>query len=135
MRCFHSAAHLQIEKMLISKIQLIDNDHIFIRYEPRPFYGPIEQPYIQIDYSASILFNLSEEERQATTTTTKIFPLYVLYNFTSQEVIRIFDRYSVDLYEVMRNHCDQLRDTNNYYTKFYCSSPSNNIYYRAAFDM
>lgn len=118
----------QIENMLISKIQLIDCNHILIRYELRP-----QDPIVLT--RNLITSPRSSNGHKCHIDVTKILPIYVLYNFVTQKILEIFERDSVDLFNAMRFHCDSLRNGCNYYTKYPCSSPNNNIYYRAAFDM
>uniref|UniRef100_A0A1A9WEX6 Uncharacterized protein n=1 Tax=Glossina brevipalpis TaxID=37001 RepID=A0A1A9WEX6_9MUSC len=107
-----------VEQMLISKMQLLDNDNVFMRYESRPT-------------------QLAQEDSTANTwSKNKIsFPLYVIYNIVEQTVLKIFPKNSVQLLYILRNFCDDFRNVRSLHTQLPSSSPNNNVYFRAAFDL
>uniref|UniRef100_A0A1B0FR86 Uncharacterized protein n=1 Tax=Glossina morsitans morsitans TaxID=37546 RepID=A0A1B0FR86_GLOMM len=107
-----------VERMLISKMQLLDNDNIFMRYESRPT-------------------QLTEERSSADTLNkNKIsFPLYVIYNISEQTILKIFPKNSVQLLHILRNFCDDFRNVRSLQNQLPSSSPNNNVYFRAAFDL
>ncbi|KAL9875611.1 DET1 homolog isoform 1-T1 [Glossina fuscipes fuscipes] len=107
-----------VERMLISKMQLLDNNNIFMRYESRP--------------------TLLTEERSSADTLNKnkiSFPLYVIYNISEQTILKIFPKNSVQLLYILRNFCDDFRNVRSLQNQLPSSSPNNNVYFRAAFDL
>uniref|UniRef100_A0A1I8NBV4 Uncharacterized protein n=1 Tax=Musca domestica TaxID=7370 RepID=A0A1I8NBV4_MUSDO len=104
-----------VERMLIMKMQLIDSEHILMRYEKRQSQMPLEMLEGTVD------------------SVTKNFKLYVFYNITEQKVLTIFGQNSVNMLLMLRNFCDEFRNVRSLYS-WHASSPSNNVYFRESFD-
>ncbi|XP_073812319.1 de-etiolated protein 1 abo [Musca autumnalis] len=104
-----------VERMLILKMQLIDSEHLLLRYEKRQTQMPLEMLEGTVD------------------SISKNFKLYVFYNITEQKVLKILDKNSVTLLLMLRNYCDEFRNVRSLYS-WYASSPSNNDFFRSAFD-
>lgn len=101
--------------MLIMKMQLIDSEHILMRYEKRQSQMPLEMLEGTVD------------------SVTKNFKLYVFYNIAEQKVLTIFGQNSVNMLLMLRNFCDEFRNVRSLYS-WHASSPSNNVYFRESFD-
>ncbi|XP_037950207.1 DET1 homolog [Teleopsis dalmanni] len=93
------------EDMVILKMQLLDVDHLLIRYEKRPR-------------------NVNVQD----------FKLYVFYCISKCAVMRVFSRSSIELLYLLRNFCDNFRNVRSLQSLDSSSSSSNNAYYRAAFN-
>ncbi|TMW44594.1 hypothetical protein DOY81_010324, partial [Sarcophaga bullata] len=106
----------QVERMIILKMQLIDSDHILFRYEKRETQLPLEM----------IIGSVDQVNRN--------FKLYVFYNITQQKVLKIYPKDSVELLRMLRNFCDEFRNVRSLQIPWNASSPSNNDFFRAAFD-
>ncbi|XP_075170016.1 de-etiolated protein 1 abo [Haematobia irritans] len=106
-----------IESMLILKMQLIDSDNILLRYEKRQSQMPLEMLVGNAD------------------TISKNFKFYVFYNIPEQKVLRIFHKNSVTLLLMLRNYCDEFRNVRSLQMPWHASSPSNNDFFRSAFDV
>lgn len=96
--------------MLISKIQLIDEDHILMRYQER------------------------EGETITTNNDKAKFKLYIFYCISEEKILRVFPKDSIELLYLMRNFCDNFRNVRSLQTKRPSSSHSNDVYCRAAFN-
>lgn len=107
---------LQVERMIIMKMQLIDSDNILFRYEKRQTQLPLE------------MINGSVDQ------VNRNFKLYVFYNITQQKVLQIYQKDSVELLKLLRNYCDEFRNVHSLQIPWHASSPSNNDFFRAAFD-
>lgn len=123
---------VQFETMLIDKIQMIDKSHILVRYGARPVYRSGDLQLRNTVPRSST--QRRQQKREIHLDVNKLLPIYVLYDYTKQKIRRIFERESSELYNMMRYHCDALRDAFNHYTKYPSSSPSNNMTYRMALD-
>uniref|UniRef100_A0A1I8NTL9 DET1 homolog n=2 Tax=Stomoxys calcitrans TaxID=35570 RepID=A0A1I8NTL9_STOCA len=106
-----------IERMLILKMQLIDSDNILLRYEKRQSQMPLEMLVGNAD------------------TFSKNFKFYVFYNIPEQKVLKVFHKNSVTLLLMLRNYCDEFRNVRSLQMPWHASSPSNNDFFRAAFDV
>lgn len=118
--------------MLLDKIQMIDKSHILVRYGPRSIQSSGD---LQIRSAAPRSSSQRRtNQKKINTNILRLLPIYVLYDFTKQKIVKIFKRESIELYNIMRHHSDALRDVYNHYTRYPSSSPSNNIIYRLALD-
>ncbi|KNC24202.1 hypothetical protein FF38_02173 [Lucilia cuprina] len=107
----------QVERMIILKMQLIDSDNLLLRYEKRQTQMPLEMIVgSNVDH------------------VNKSFKIYVFYNITRQEVLKIYSKDSVELLQMLRNYCDDFRNVHSLQIPWHASSPSNNDFFRAAFD-
>ena len=102
--------------MIILKMQLIDSDHILFRYEKRQTQLPFEM----------VLGSFNQVNKN--------FKLYVFYNITQQKVLKIYSKDSVELLRMLRNFCDEFRNVRSLQIPWNASSPSNNDFFRAAFN-
>ncbi|KAM7343157.1 de-etiolated protein 1 abo [Cochliomyia hominivorax] len=105
----------QIERMIILKMQLIDSDHLLLRYEKRQTHMPL-----------SIIVGNKDDNKN--------FKIYVFYNITQQKILKIYTKDSVELLQLLRNYCDDFRNVHSLQIPWHASSPSNNDFFRAAFD-
>lgn len=103
--------------MIILKMQLIDNDHLLLRYEKRQTQMPLEM----------IIGNSDPINKN--------FKLYVFYNITQQKILKIYTKNSIQLLKMLRNYCDEFRNVHSLQIPWHASSPSNNDFFRAAFDV
>lgn len=103
--------------MIILKMQLIDSDHILLRYEKRQSQMPLEM---------FVGNNLESVNRN--------FKIYVFYNVTEQQILKIYTKDSTELLQLLRNYCDDFRNVRSLQIPWHASSPSNNDFFRAAFD-
>lgn len=103
--------------MIILKMQLIDSDHLLLRYEKRQTQMPLEV------YGSN---NVDTDNKN--------FKIYVFYNITQQRILKIYQKDSTELLHMLRNYCDEFRNVHSLQIPWHASSPSNNDFFRAAFD-
>lgn len=103
--------------MIVLKMQLVDKNNLLLRFDRRPPQVPLE---LLVGSNGS---NINEH-----------FKLYVFYNITYQEVLKVFDNESVDLLRIVRNYSHNLRNSFSLFVPWHSSAPSTNDTFRRIFD-
>ncbi|XP_011184273.1 DET1 homolog [Zeugodacus cucurbitae] len=104
------------EEMHITKMQLIDEDTLLIRFEipKRPSSSD----------AGNENFNAQNPN----------FKLFVFYSISEDSVFKIYRDDSKELVYLQRNYYDYFRKVRSAQTRRPASSPSNNVYFRTAFN-
>nr|XP_027198550.1 uncharacterized protein LOC113792803 [Dermatophagoides pteronyssinus] len=110
---YHDFDYLVNLRML--KMQLLDEEHLLIKYE---------QEYSLVTYNQHII-NKYDAYNQ-----TKLWNLFVVYNWKTTEVLNIYPQHSQTLLYAYENFCNNFRHPYGYYP----CSPSNNYYARVAYE-
>ncbi|KAH9525868.1 acid phosphatase det1, partial [Dermatophagoides farinae] len=111
---YHDFDYLVNLRML--KMQLLDEEHLLIKYE---------QEYSLVTYNQFII------SKYDTYNQTKLWNLFVVYNWKTTEVINIYPQHSQTLLYAYENFCNYFRHPYGYYP----CSPSNNYYAHVAYEV
>ncbi|XP_017490490.1 PREDICTED: DET1 homolog [Rhagoletis zephyria] len=107
---------LLFERMKMIKTQFVDDDLMLIRFEcPKPKQACCNQAELFIQ-------------------TRPEFKLYVFYSLSQDKVLKCYPYNSVELLYMQRNFHDTFRNMRSMQTGRPASTPSNNIYFRSAFN-